>query len=122
MHVFQEIAEATAPLDESVYPRSELARTSLLTLLGAGSLLGTFGNAVSQLLDPATIAGAASDAAADVDAPSQAEVVSAGQSAASYAVLGLGLTIIASALGGVVGSKFWPRQKDADATATAARR
>lgn len=88
-----------------------------LVLQGAGSLLGTFGNAVSQLVDPATIAGAANDAAANADAPSQAEVVSAGQSAASYAVLGLGLTIIASALGGVVGSKFWPRKKGDDAGA-----
>lgn len=40
MHVFQEIAEATAPLDESVYPRSEIARTSLLTLLGASPVRG----------------------------------------------------------------------------------
>ena len=79
----------------------------LLTLLGAGSLLGTFGTAASQLLDPATVSSAANGAAAD--APSQQEVVSAGQSAASYGVLGLGLTIIASALGGVVGSKMWPR-------------
>ena len=83
-----------------------------LTLLGAGSLLGTFGTAASQLLDPATLTGAANDAAANVDAPSAAEAAQAGQSAASYAVLGLGLTIIASALGGVVGSKSWPRKKD----------
>lgn len=83
----------------------------LLTLVGAGSLLGTFGNAASQLLDPATISGAANDAAANVDAPTAAEATEAGQSAASYGVLGLGLTIIASALGGVVGSKMWPRSK-----------
>ena len=81
----------------------------LLTLLGAGSLLGAAGNAASQLLDPAAISGAASGAAAE--APSQQEVVEAGQSAASYGVLGLGLTIIASALGGVVGAKMWPRTK-----------
>jgi hypothetical protein len=79
----------------------------LLTLLGAGSLLGTFGTAASQLIDPATISGAAASA----NAPSQQEVAAAGQSAASAGVLGLGLTIIAAALGGVVGSKMWPRGK-----------
>jgi hypothetical protein len=72
-----------------------------LSLQGAGALLGGLGTIASQLADPAA-----------ATAPSAAE----GQSAASYAVLGLGLTFIASALGGVVGAKFWPRKKDAEAT------
>jgi len=92
-----------------------------LTILGAGSLLGSAGSIASQLLDPATVAGAAGQIDPNqvaAQAPSAAEVSQAGQSAASYGVLGLGLTFIASALGGVVGAKFWPRKKGDDAART----
>ena len=91
-----------------------------LTILGAGSLLGSAGNIASQLIDPAAVSGAVAGAdASDVPEVSEADAAAAaeaGQSAASYAVLGLGLTFAASALGGIVGAKFWPRKKDLDTT------
>lgn len=92
----------------------------LLTIVGAGSLLGSAGNIASQLLDPATIAGAAGDAASNAPDVSATEAAEAGKSAASWGVLGLGLTFIASALGGLVGAKFWPRQKKDDGTSSRA--
>ena len=91
-----------------------------LTILGAGSLLGSAGNIASQLIDPAAVTSAASSTDAsdvpEVTEEQQAQAAEAGQSAASYAVLGLGLTFGASALGGIVGAKFWPRKKDLDTT------
>ncbi|WP_432535342.1 permease [Kineococcus arenarius] len=93
-----------------------------LTLLGGGALLGSAGNIASQLIDPATVSSAVSGVDAsdvpDVSAADQTQAREAAQSAASYAVLGLGLTFIAAAAGGLVGAKFWPRKKDLQTTTT----
>lgn len=95
-----------------------------LTLLGGGALLGSAGNIASQLIDPAAVTSAASQVdgsdVPEVSASDQAAAVDAGQSAASYGVLGLGLTFLASAAGGVVGAKFWPRKKSTETTTTRA--
>lgn len=93
-----------------------------LTLLGGGAVLGSAGNIASQLVDPAAVTNAASGADSsdvpEVSAADQDEAREAGQSAASYGVLGLGLTFIAAAAGGIVGAKFWPRKKDLKTQAT----
>jgi len=93
-----------------------------LTLLGGGAVLGSAGNIASQLIDPAAVstavAGANASDVPDVSAADQDKARDAGQSAASYGVLGLGLTFIASAAGGLVGAKFWPRKKDLRTTTT----
>jgi len=87
----------------------------LLGVIGSTSLISSAGNIASQFLDPSAIS--------TVEAPavSAEEAREAGQSAASWAVLGLGVTLIASALGGLVGSKVWPRTKDTSSTTTHAR-
>ncbi|WP_432570078.1 permease [Kineococcus sp. SYSU DK005] len=96
-----------------------------LTLLGGGAVLGSAGNIASQLVDPATVSRAVSGADAsdvpEVSPADQEQAREAGQSAASYAVLGLGLTFIAAAAGGLVGAKFWPRKKDLKSTTTTTR-
>ncbi|MCI2237610.1 hypothetical protein MO973_16425 [Paenibacillus sp. TRM 82003] len=93
-----------------------------LTLLGGGALLGSAGNIASQLIDPAAVSNAVSGVDAsdvpDVSAADQDQARETAQSAASYAVLGLGLTFIAAAAGGLVGAKFWPRKKDLRTTTT----
>lgn len=83
-----------------------------LTLFGGGALLGTFGNIATNVLDVGQVA-------SNVDVPqlSAQEATDAAQSAASWAVLGLGLTILASALGGVIGAKMWPRKHKAHTSA-----
>lgn len=84
-----------------------------LSLLGGGAILGSAGNIASQLVDPAAVSSAASGATApEVSEADQQQAVEAGQSAASYGLLGLGLTFLAAAGGGIVGAKFWPRKKD----------
>jgi len=93
-----------------------------LTLLGGGAVLGSAGNIASQLVDPAAVSGAVAGADAsdvpEVTAADQEQARETAQSAASYAVLGLGLTFIAAAAGGLVGAKFWPRKKDLRTTTT----
>ena len=85
-----------------------------LSVLGGGALLGSLGSIASQLVSPDQVQSAASGVnAPDVD-PAQA--LSTARSAASYAVLGLGVTFAASALGGLVGAKVWPRKKDVQPT------
>ncbi len=84
----------------------------VLTIIGGGALLGSAGNIASQLVDPATTIGAATGAAGQAPDVSAAEAADAGRSAASWGLLGLGVTILASALGGLVGAKVWPRTKD----------
>ena len=87
-----------------------------LSVIGGGALLGSLGSIASQLVSPGQVASAASSASANAPAVSPAEALSTARSAASYAVLGLGLTFIASALGGLVGAKVWPRRKDVQPT------
>ena len=73
-----------------------------LTLFGGGQLLGTFGDLTTRVINLGRVTGNVSPA--DVQS-----AVDNAKSAASWAVLGLGLAVVASALGGVLGSKIWPR-------------
>lgn len=93
-----------------------------LTLLGGGAILGSAGNIASQLVSPTAVTNAASGAEVpQVSEADQQQAREAGKSAASYGVLGLGLTFLASAAGGLVGAKFWPRKKDSDDMTTQVR-
>ncbi|GHE13944.1 permease [Klenkia taihuensis] len=80
-----------------------------LALLGGGALLGPLSQVVGDIGAVGT---------PDVDPAQAADAVT---SSASWASLGLGLTIIASALGGVVGSKMWPSKRDVAAEHPARR-
>ncbi|MCZ2857073.1 permease [Blastococcus sp. VKM Ac-2987] len=75
----------------------------LLTLFGGGALLGSLAGAVTD------IAGIQQSDIPDIQA---GEAADAARSAASWAVLGLGLSIAAAALGGVLGAKMWPSKHD----------
>lgn len=75
----------------------------LLTLFGGGALLGSLAGAVTD------IAGIQQSDIPDIQAGQAAD---AARSAASWAVLGLGLSIAAAALGGVLGAKMWPSKHD----------
>lgn len=77
----------------------------LLTLLGGGSLFGTLADALTQT------AALQRANAPDVDVT---QAVSTARDAAGWAVLGLGLSWAAAALGGLLGAKIWPRNKDTD--------
>ncbi|MCZ2837349.1 permease [Modestobacter sp. VKM Ac-2985] len=84
-----------------------------LTLFGGGALFGSLANVITQV-------GSFSQAnLPDVQAASALETVRSG---ASWAVLGLGLSIAASALGGVLGAKMWPSKKDTEEHRAAAAR
>lgn len=79
-----------------------LVSVLLLALLGGGALLGTVANVLN-------------DTTAVLRAPADADVsglVTTARSAAADAVLGLGLAIIASVLGGLVGTKMWNGRED----------
>ena len=80
-----------------------------LTLFGGGALLGSLGSVAAQVVNLGQVAN-------NVNVPNvQAQqALATARSGASWAVLGLGLSLLASALGGVVGAKIWPRQKDND--------
>ncbi|GAA4756592.1 hypothetical protein [Actinomycetospora chibensis] len=69
-------------------------------LLGAGALLGNIATAASQLGGLQAQAGQAGQAASRID-PAQA--LQAAQQGAGWAALALGLTVVASAAGGLVG-------------------
>ncbi|SDQ63378.1 permease [Quadrisphaera sp. DSM 44207] len=83
-----------------------------LTLLGGGALFGSLAGAVTQVVDLQQLN------APDID-PAQA--VATARSAASFAVLGLGLAVIASALGGLLGARTWPRKEDVEPDAVTVR-
>jgi hypothetical protein len=76
----------------------------LLTLLGGGALFGSLAGVVTD------VAGTQQADLPEVPASEAADVARPG---ASWAVLGLGLAIIAEAVGGMSGAKMWPG-KDAD--------
>lgn len=69
-----------------------------------GALLGTFGNIAAQVVNLGQV---------DANLPQvqTQQAVDTARSAASWAVLGLGLSIAASALGGVIGARIWPRKR-----------
>lgn len=73
----------------------------ILGLVGGGALLGPLANLAGEAAILQQIA--ATDAAAGSQAAQQARVP------AGWTALGLGLTAAAAALGGVLGSKLWPR-------------
>lgn len=77
-----------------------------LTLFGGGALLGSLAGAITD------VAGIQQSDIPDIAAGDAADVARSG---AAWAVLGLGLSIIAASVGGVVGAKMWPRKRDAEA-------
>lgn len=78
-----------------------------LALLGAGALLGSLSSVAGQLGGQAGQAGqAAGQTAGQID-PAQA--LEAAQQGAGWAALALGLTVLASAVGGLTGQKIGSR-------------
>ena len=77
-----------------------------LTLFGGGALLGSFAGVITDL------AGLQQSDIPDVQA---GQLADAARSGAAWAVLGLGLSIAAAAIGGMLGAKMWPGKKDAEA-------
>ena len=77
----------------------------LITVLGGGALFGSLGEVITQTsaLQRANVP--------DIQA---AQAVSAIRDTAGWAALGLGLSLAASVLGGLVGAKMWPRKKTDD--------
>jgi hypothetical protein len=76
-----------------------------LALLGGGALLGS-------LADVATQFGDLRNAGAGVDVAAATQTA---RETAGWAALGLGLTVVASALGGSIGAKLWPGHGHRDA-------
>lgn len=84
-----------------------------LTLFGGGALFGSLADVITQV-------GSLSQAdLPEVQAASALETVRSG---ASWAVLGLGLSVTAAALGGVLGAKMWPSKEDTEEHRAAAPR
>ncbi|MGY1712157.1 permease [Geodermatophilus sp. SYSU D00758] len=79
----------------------------LLTLFGGGALLGSVAGVVSD------VANIQQSDLPDVAAGQVSDIAS---SSAAWASLGLGLSVAAAALGGVLGAKMWPgkREREAD--------
>lgn len=81
-----------------------------LTFFGASALLGSFGSLTSQLgVGPQQV-----QSSTDVSEAEAAEAADAAQDAAAPAFWGLFLPMAAAMLGGLVGSKLWPRKDDSD--------
>ncbi|HZG92061.1 MAG TPA: hypothetical protein VEZ42_17760 [Pseudonocardia sp.] len=74
-------------------------------LLGGGALAGALADTVGQFVDLQSIG-------ADVNV---AEATQAAQQTAGWAALGLGLSMVAAALGGLIGAKLWPGRDERDA-------
>jgi hypothetical protein len=68
-----------------------------ITLIGGGALLGSAADAAAQVTGPPTTG-------TDV-----AEMVQTARNAAGWSALGLGLSVLAAALGGMVGSRMRPQ-------------
>ena len=77
----------------------------LLTLVGGGALVGSLADSAAQFVNLRT-AGAGVDVAA---------ATRAAQHTAGAAALGLGLSMVAAALGGSIGAKLWPGRGNRDA-------
>jgi hypothetical protein len=69
-----------------------------LALIGGGALLGSLADVATQFVD-------LRNAGASVDVAAATETA---RETAGWAALGLGLTMLASALGGSIGAKLWP--------------
>jgi hypothetical protein len=81
-----------------------------LTFFGASALLGSFGDLTSQLgVGPQQV-----QSSADVSDAEAEQAADTAKDAAAPAFWGLALPLVASMIGGLVGSKIWPRKKDTE--------
>jgi hypothetical protein len=78
----------------------------LLTLLGGGALFGAFSNVLGQLNVLQNALGSG-----NVQPQQLAGAVDAARGAAQAAVLALGVSVAAAAVGGAAGAKMWPGEK-----------
>ncbi|MGY1857563.1 permease [Modestobacter sp. SYSU DS0290] len=83
-----------------------------LTLFGGGALFGSLAGLVTD------VAGIQQANLPDVQAAQAADVA---RTSAGWAALGLGLSIAAAAVGGVIGAKMWPSKKATDADRSTVR-
>jgi hypothetical protein len=79
--------------------------TLTFALIGGGALLGSLADVATQFLD-------LRNAGTGVDIASATQTA---RDTAGWAALGLGLSVIVSALGGSVGAKLWPGRGSRDA-------
>jgi hypothetical protein len=75
-----------------------------LALIGGGALLGSLADVATQFVDLRTAGAGVDVAAATANA----------RETAGWAALGLGLTMVVSALGGSIGAKIWPGRGERD--------
>jgi hypothetical protein len=75
-----------------------------LALIGGGALLGSLADVATQFAD-------LRNAGSGVDIASAAETA---RDTAGWAALGLGLSMVASAIGGSIGAKLWPGRGQRD--------
>jgi len=80
-----------------------------LALLGGGALLGSVAEVATQVTN---ITQQAQNVQVDT-----AQAVQTARDAAGWAALGLGLSVAAAALGGLLGSKIWPGRRGTSAAA-----
>lgn len=78
-----------------------------LALAGGSSLLGAFGDLATQVVD-------LNQLDPDVSSADVQSAVDSARDAASAGILALGLAIIASALGGLLGAKMWSGREAGD--------
>jgi ABC-type transport system involved in multi-copper enzyme maturation permease subunit len=83
-----------------------LVGTLFFTLLGGGALLGP----VSEVIT--AVSGLQQQVAQGAPGVQLEAAVSTARDAAALAVLGLGLSIVAAAIGGLLGVTMWPRDSD----------
>jgi hypothetical protein len=76
-----------------------------LTLFGGGALLGSLAGVVTDVagIEQANLPDVAAGEAADV-----------ARTSASWALLGMGLSVAAAVIGGVIGAKMWPAREDVE--------
>lgn len=81
-----------------------------LTFFGGSALLGSFGDLTNQLgVGPQEV-----QSATDVTGSEEKEIAKTAKDFAAPAFWGLFLPLGASMLGGLIGSKIWPRRDDSD--------
>jgi len=81
-----------------------------LTFFGGSALLGSFGDLTNQLgVGPQQV-----QSTAEVTGSEAEQIKSEAKDAAAPAFWGLFLPLAAAMLGGLIGSKIWPRQDDSD--------
>jgi hypothetical protein len=76
----------------------------VLALIGGGALLGSLADVATQFVD-------LRNAGSGVDIARAAETA---RDTAGWAALGLGLSMVASAIGGSIGAKLWPGRRQRD--------